>query len=629
METPVNPLGKGPVEPRHTGDVLHPRAREIVQSPKVYEKRPASFGPETPNALEGGGSRATAEPLTVTPDREAVGLVPKPLEKVDDRAVRVERQGLVVGRPVDLLLPNLAGRALGDGQDRDPSVEAELGENPPGDIALAEPPVDEEEIRTFVCSLLFPLSPRARAESPAEGFLEGVVVVPRVGRPDVVAAVGALEKPLGTGHHAGGHRGLASRVAHVEAGHAVKGMRRRDEGGELAEDSLLEGFAGVFEREGVEGVLLDHGHPATTVPAAPGREARGRPPLLAQGLGDGGRVRERPVEDDLGRGRIARRVVLEEESAERVFRRLLEPSPGRVAPGPEGAAGTDPHEGHRPERRALGEGDHVEIAPLAAHDLMGLDLADLEDPVADLGRLLELVAFGRLGHLGVEGVQHVVGVALEKADGLGHGGGVGLRGDEPHAGRRAVPDLVLETRAVAVGEEPVVAVPETEETRELLERLTDGRGVRVGTEAAARGPAGAVEDEAGETQGLDETDVGIALVVAEDDVVTRPVVLDEVALEEEGLGRARRHRDLDVRHLGEETADPRPEPLGMGVALKARAETVGLADVEHLARGVQHAVDPREAGGAGHETAETLRIHRNGSQTAGKRWTEVSPLPGS
>ena len=321
--------------------------------------------------------------------------------------------------------------------------------------------------------------------------------------------------------------------------------------------------------------------------------------------------------------------MLEEESAERVFRRLLKPSPGRVAPGPEGAAGTDPHEGHRPERGSLGKSDHVEIASTATHDLMGLDLTDLEDPVADLGRFLELVARGGLGHLGVEGIEHVVGVAVEEANGLGHGEGVVLGADEPHAGRRAVSDLVLEAGTVTVGEEPVVAVSETEETRELLERLADGRRMRIRTEAAARGPAGAVEDEAGKVERLDETDVGIALVVAKDDVVTRPVVLDEVALEEESLGRTRRHRDFDVRHLGEETADPRPEALGMRVALKARAEAIGLADVEHLAGSIQHAVDPREAGGTGHETAETLRIHRNGSQTAGKRWTEVSPLPGS
>ncbi len=567
MKTPVNPLGKGPVESRHTGDVLHPRAREIVQSPKVYEKRPAPFGPETRNPLEGRGPGAAAEPSAVALDRESVGLVPKPLEKMDDRAVGIEKERLVVSRAVDLLLPDFAGRAFGDGQDRDAPLEPELGEHPTGDIALAESSVDEEEIRPPLPSGVPGIVPPARTEGPAKGFLEGVVVVPRSGRADVVASVSVLEKPLGARHHTGGHRGFPSRVAHVEAGHALKGVRSRDESGEFVEDPPLEGLPGVPEDEGMERVLLDHGHPAATVPAAAGRETRGRPPLLAESLGHGGRVRERAVENDFGRRRIPRGVVLEEEGAESVLRGLLEPPPGRIAPRSEGAPGADPHEGDRPQGRTLGKGDHVEIASATAHDLMGLDLTDLEDPVADLGRFLELVACRRLGHLGVESIENVVGVPLEEADGLGNGLGVGLGADESHAGGRAVSDLVLEAGPVAVGEEAVVAVPEPEETRELLERLADGRRMGVGTEAAAARPARAVEDEAGEPERLDEADVWVALVVAENDVVTRPVVLDEVALEEEGLGRARRHRDLDVPHLGEKTTDPRAQPLGMGVAL--------------------------------------------------------------
>jgi len=90
-----------------------------------------------------------------------------------------------------------------------------------------------------------------------------------------------------------------------------------------------------------------------------------------------------------------------------------------------------------------------------------------------------------------------------------------------------------------------------------------------------------------------ETEVGIVLVVPEDDVVARMVLLDQGGLKDERL-------ELGVGHDGLEVGDLADQHLGffsLGPLLKIRAhpapEGKGLAHIDNVALSIFHEVDAR------------------------------------
>jgi hypothetical protein len=93
----------------------------------------------------------------------------------------------------------------------------------------------------------------------------------------------------------------------------------------------------------------------------------------------------------------------------------------------------------------------------------------------------------------------------------------------------------------------------------------------------------------------------IALVVAEPDVEARPMLLDEVRLEEVRLAHRVGDDVLDVRHLGRHAHDPRVQPgLRSEVRADPMAEHVRLAHVQDPAVGLFIRYTPGAAGaGAG------------------------------
>ena len=105
-----------------------------------------------------------------------------------------------------------------------------------------------------------------------------------------------------------------------------------------------------------------------------------------------------------------------------------------------------------------------------------------------------------------------------------------------------------------------------------------------------------------------QQDVGKRLVVAHQHIEARLHLLDVIRLEQQrlGLGR-RRHED----HGGGERDHPRDAAIvatAAGIARNARFDALGLADIEHLARIRNHAVDARTAWrmaqiGANHRSA--------------------------
>ncbi len=89
-----------------------------------------------------------------------------------------------------------------------------------------------------------------------------------------------------------------------------------------------------------------------------------------------------------------------------------------------------------------------------------------------------------------------------------------------------------------------------------------------------------------------DLDVRIRLVIFQADVVARPVLLDEVALENQRLDLARRHDEFEVRDFRDHRADfRRVIALALEILPHAVLEHDGLADIDDLARRVLHDVD--------------------------------------
>ena len=95
-----------------------------------------------------------------------------------------------------------------------------------------------------------------------------------------------------------------------------------------------------------------------------------------------------------------------------------------------------------------------------------------------------------------------------------------------------------------------------EDAADELERVAHLAGARVGAEVEVAGHvAAAHEAHPRPLVGDRDLDVRVALVVAQTQVVRRPGLLDEVVLEEQGLGLAGGHHPLDVARPGDHLGD--------------------------------------------------------------------------
>src|SRR5262249_25956690 len=106
--------------------------------------------------------------------------------------------------------------------------------------------------------------------------------------------------------------------------------------------------------------------------------------------------------------------------------------------------------------------------------------------IADLRRALEFELRGRLLHTRLQLRVHFVAAPLEHLDRRGDVLGVGLGADPAGARGRAAPDLVLQTRTAAVGEEAVAAVADAEQLLQLRERVAHRTRIRKRPEVAPR-----------------------------------------------------------------------------------------------------------------------------------------------
>ena len=101
-----------------------------------------------------------------------------------------------------------------------------------------------------------------------------------------------------------------------------------------------------------------------------------------------------------------------------------------------------------------------------------------------------------------------------------------------------------------------------------------------------------------------DDDVGERLVVAQQHVEARLEALDQVVLEQQGLGLAAGDRELHGLGARDHAQQAVVEPRRLGVGGDAAPEEPRLADIEDLAVGRDHAIDARLARQGVHELAD-------------------------
>jgi hypothetical protein len=201
----------------------------------------------------------------------------------------------------------------------------------------------------------------------------------------------------------------------------------------------------------------------------------------------------------------------------------------------------------------LDHADDVEVLGLGEHHLLALHRpARGGQLVAQLGGVLVLLSIGRLPHLAIEPLHDRSVVAGQEV-----GQGVDMRavglvrhaGDLRYARSGAATDVVVQagpTGAPPLVEERVRARSYRKHAGGGVERLTDRVRVPERTEVPDLLPLGAAQDLGPRPLLADrQGQVRIGLVVAVANVEARPVLLDQVVLEQQRVDLAGRHDPLD------------------------------------------------------------------------------------
>ena len=244
------------------------------------------------------------------------------------------------------------------------------------------------------------------------------------------------------------------------------------------------------------------------------------------------------------------------------------------------------------------DGEHVGVGEGGGIDALARgDLAHGADAVAQGRGAFELGVLGGVLHLLGEGFLHAARLAFEKRFRLAHQFVVTVAVDAAHTRRRTALDLMQQARPRAPGEHRIRTRAQQERALQRVERgvhrARRGERAVINTFGVAR--AAVLQDLRIVVIGA-QKDVGEALVVAEQNIVTRLQPLDQVRFEQQRLGLRRRLDEDHRARFRDHAQDAVRMARVLGVGRDALLQTRGLADIEHVALRVQHAIDAGPVG---------------------------------
>ena len=89
-----------------------------------------------------------------------------------------------------------------------------------------------------------------------------------------------------------------------------------------------------------------------------------------------------------------------------------------------------------------------------------------------------------------------------------------------------------------------------------------------------------------------DQDIGKRFVVAQRDVEARPQPLDQIGFEQQRLGLGAGDDEFERAGLGDHALDAGIEAGRPRIGADALLDVLGLADIEHVAAAIDHAIDP-------------------------------------
>ena len=493
------------------------------------------------------------------------------------------------------LKSRLAGDSLRN-SDRQDTGHLQFREHVDGLPELSPSAVYQQQIREH---RILALQPRVPA---LERIAHRSIVVARLGARDVETAIVRLPRAVVLEDDTGGDRRFAAGVAHVEAldppwrfVESEQFLQRVELPAQVraAGDALLQRELGVVHRH-----RYPSGSVATHVASNRNPPAGLLAERLLQHLGSLRRVAEQDLVGDRTFAARARQVVLGKEGTQQLVLagvaavRRLQRARTEVL-----SVADDEQLDHR-DAFACACRDDIHVSPDAGDVLPGLHPPQICNLIAVTRGELEFQRPRCRFHAVHQLVDHLLALALEKHDGVTHVFAVCRLVDQADTWSGAALDLVLQTGPGAVLEERVLALADTKQLLKLTERATGRPCARERTEVAAA-PAlrSAMEAQAREPVFGGDVDVGKALVVAKQDVVTGAVLLDQIVLEQERFRLRVRRRHFDRVRMGHQRAGLRFELLGRPeIARDTPLQAACLSDIEDPSEPVEQAIHARIVG---------------------------------
>ena len=226
--------------------------------------------------------------------------------------------------------------------------------------------------------------------------------------------------------------------------------------------------------------------------------------------------------------------------------------------------------------------------------LLRLHRRERRQPVAVDRGALEVERLRRLLHLDGELLLHGAALAGEERGRFAHEFRIFGELDLARARRRAALDLVQQARPRAAFEEAVGAGAQQERALQRGDGAVHrpDRGERAVVAAVAVAGAAVLEDLRRPVVAGDH-DVGERLVVAQQHVEARAQPLDQIGLEQQRLGLGPGGDELERGGGGDHALDARVVAGRPRIGRDAFADVLGLADIEHRAVRIDHAIDAR------------------------------------
>ncbi len=267
---------------------------------------------------------------------------------------------------------------------------------------------------------------------------------------------------------------------------------------------------------------------------------------------------------------------------------------------------------HRPGRPEL-QPERVAVAELdPGHLLMPRVLGfDRPDRVAQLRRLLEALVGRRLDHPLTQPLDQLVAPSFEEQLRVSHRDPILLFRAQFTDARRDTPlDVVLQARPAAFARNHLVARPHPKQPMRQRHRSPRQLGWQEWTGVVVLVPLRLPRDQdAGKCLAGGQLQVGVVLVVAQEDVVAGILLLDQVVLERQRLDHRVGDDGLEPCRLVEERVDARAHALRAEVAAHPVPEHARLADVQGFTRLVRVDVDPGLFGKTGYLGLEITDWH--------------------